>query len=80
MLYFTEFFKEEFDVLTLAVTGENPENWKISFLSWTKGQQLIDLESIQEEEEIYSAEELNEIIYQELGFTRSKNLSSLVLF
>lgn len=56
LLYFASYFKDKFDVLGLAVSGEK-EKWRVSFFAWPQGQKNFSSEIIQEQSTIYSLKE-----------------------
>lgn len=57
LLYYAKYFKNEFDVLGLAISGWERHNCKISFFAWPKREEKFNSRSIQKHENIWKIEE-----------------------
>ncbi|CAG8577907.1 13554_t:CDS:2 [Ambispora gerdemannii] len=83
LLYFAEFFKKEFNVLGLAITGERQQEFDLKSIRKEKELSLVEeyfyhflpkknKSDLNIKEIRDTAKELNEIIYSGLGFSESE--------
>lgn len=52
LLYYAKYFKDEFEVLGLAISGWQKDNCRISFFIWKQGEKNFNPENIQKKEKV----------------------------